>query len=411
MLYLTLTGRNDWDSALDGTSNESFFYPSVGVSGVISQMVELPKFVNYLKVRASWASVGSAISPNITSPWRYEYVPATGTYRTVTYRFPKTFYPERTDSWEAGLTARFLNNALTLDLTLYQSNTRKQTFLRDVTAGGYDKEYIQLGNVRNRGIELSLGYNHRFGDLDWNSSFTFSSNQNKIVKLFDDDSEVSKKGGLSGAEIILKKGGTMGDIYMTTDFLRDNEGNIATDNTGSVLQRNLDNPQYRGSVLPKANIGFSNEFAWKGFNFGFLITARFGGIVLSQTQAILDAWGVSKASADARNNGGINLNGGKISAENYYRIVGGDNPIWSEYIYSATNARLQEAHLGYTLPKKWLKGMELSLGLTANNLFFIYNKAPFDPEAVASTGTYYQGFDYFMQPSLRSLGFNVKLKF
>lgn len=411
ILYLTLTGRNDWDSALDGTSNESFFYPSVGMSAVISQMTEMPKFINYLKVRASWASVGSAISPNITSPWRYEYVPATGTYSTVTYLFPKTFYPERTDSWEAGLTARFFNNALTLDLTLYQSNTHKQTLVRNISVGGYDREYIQLGNIRNRGIELSLGYNHRFGDLDWNSSFTFSSNQNKIIKLFDDDTEVAKKGGLSGAEIILKKGGTMGDIYMSTDFRRDSEGNIATDNTGGIMQENLSNAVYRGSVLPKANIGFSNEFAWKGFNFGFLITARFGGIVLSQTQAILDSWGVSKRTADARNNGGIEINGGKISAENYYRIVGGDNPIWSEYIYSATNARLQEAHIGYTIPKKWIKGMELSLGLTANNLFFIYNKAPFDPESVASTGTYYQGFDYFMQPSLRSLGFNVKVKF
>ena len=411
ILYLTLTGRNDWDSALDGTSNESFFYPSVGMSAVISQMTEMPKFINYLKVRASWASVGSAISPNITSPWRYEYVPATGTYSTVTYLFPKTFYPERTDSWEAGLTARFFNNALTLDLTLYQSNTHKQTLVRNISVGGYDREYIQLGNIRNRGIELSLGYNHRFGNLDWNSSFTFSSNQNKIIKLFDDDTEVAKKGGLSGAEIILKKGGTMGDIYMSTDFRRDSEGNIATDNTGGIMQENLSNAVYRGSVLPKANIGFSNEFAWKGFNFGFLITARFGGIVLSQTQAILDSWGVSKRTADARNNGGIEINGGKISAENYYRIVGGDNPIWSEYIYSATNARLQEAHIGYTIPKKWIKGMELSLGLTANNLFFIYNKAPFDPESVASTGTYYQGFDYFMQPSLRSLGFNVKVKF
>ena len=411
MLYLTLTGRNDWDSALDGTNNESFFYPSVGMSGVISQMAKLPQFVKYLKGRASWASVGSAISPNITSRWRYEYDPTTGTYRTVTYRFPKTFYPERTDSWEAGVTARFFNNALTLDLTLYHSNTRKQTFLRKISVGGYDNEYIQLGNVRNRGIELSLGYNHRFGDLNWNSSFTFSSNQNKIIKLFDDDTEVARKGGLSGAEIILKKGGTMGDVYMSTDFRRDNEGNIATDNTGSVMQQNLSNPKYLGSVLPKANLGFSNEFSWKGFSLGFLVTARLGGIVLSQTQAILDSWGVSKASAYARNNGGINLNGGKISAESYYRIVGGDNPIWSEYTYSATNARLQEAHLGYTLPKKLLKGMELSLGLTANNLFFIYNKAPFDPESVASTGTYYQGFDYFMQPSLRSLGFNAKLKF
>ena len=254
ILYLTLTGRNDWDSALDGTSNESFFYPSVGMSAVISQMTEMPKFINYLKVRASWASVGSAISPNITSPWRYEYVPATGTYSTVTYLFPKTFYPERTDSWEAGLTARFFNNALTLDLTLYQSNTHKQTLVRNISVGGYDREYIQLGNIRNRGIELSLGYNHRFGNLDWNSSFTFSSNQNKIIKLFDDDTEVAKKGGLSGAEIILKKGGTMGDIYMSTDFRRDSEGNIATDNTGGIMQENLSNAVYRGSVLPNPSL-------------------------------------------------------------------------------------------------------------------------------------------------------------
>ena len=412
MLYLTLTGRNDWDSALDGTSNESFFYPSVGASAVVSSMVQLPRFINYLKVRGSWASVGSAISPNITSPWRYTYNPASGTYSTVTYKFPTTFYPERTNSWEAGISARFLNNALTFDVTVYQSNTRKQTFLRSIPpTDGFTQEYIQTGNVRNRGIELAIGYNRNFGDLSWNTSFTYSANRNKIIKLLDDENEVLKQGGLSGAEIILKKGGTMGDVYMTTDFARDAEGNIAVDDKKGVLQTNLNNPLYRGSVLPKANIGFSNEFAWKGFNFGFLITARFGGIVLSQTQAILDSYGVSKASAVARDNGGIAVNGGRVNAESYYSVVGGDNPIWSEYIYSATNARLQEAHIGYTFPKKFLKGAELSLGLTANNLFFIYNKAPFDPEAVASTGTYYQGFDYFMQPSLRTIGFNVKVKF
>lgn len=412
MLYLTLTGRNDWDSALDGTSNESFFYPSVGASAVVSSMVQLPRFINYLKVRGSWASVGSAISPNITSPWRYTYNPASGTYSTVTYKFPTTFYPERTNSWEAGISARFLNNALTFDVTVYQSNTLKQTFLRSIPpTDGFTQEYIQTGNVRNRGIELAIGYNRNFGDLSWNTSFTYSANRNKIIKLLDDENEVLKQGGLNGAEIILKKGGTMGDVYMTTDFARDAEGNIAVDDKKGVLQTNLNNPLYRGSVLPKANIGFSNEFAWKGFNFGFLITARFGGIVLSQTQAILDSYGVSKASAVARDNGGIAVNGGRVNAESYYSVVGGDNPIWSEYIYSATNARLQEAHIGYTFPKKFLKGAELSLGLTANNLFFIYNKAPFDPEAVASTGTYYQGFDYFMQPSLRTIGFNVKVKF
>ena len=414
MLYLTLTGRNDWDSALAGTTHESFFYPSVGMSAVISQMAKMPEWINYLKVRGSWASVGSAISPNISSGARYEYNPASGTYKTVTYKFPKTFYPERTNSWEAGLTARFFNNALTLDVTLYQSNTKKQTFLRSITAGeGYDREYIQTGNVRNQGIELSLGYNKTWGDFTWNPTFTFSANRNKIITLFDDVAESDnylKQGGLNGCDIILKEGGTMGDVYMSTDFARDAEGNILIDN-GKVKQVNLDNPQYRGSVLPKANLGFSNEFSWKGLNLGFLITARLGGICMSQTQAILDNYGVSKASAVARDNGGIPVNTGKISAENYYSVVGGDNPIWSEYIYSATNVRLQEAHISYTLPRSIVGKMGVTLGLTASNLFMIYNKAPFDPESTASTGTYYQGFDYFMQPSLRSLGFSVKVNF
>ncbi len=411
MLFMTVTGRNDWDSALDNTDNVSFFYPSVGMSAVISQMATLPSWVSYMKVRGSWASVGSAISPNITTPWRYYYNPKSGTYSTVTYKFPSNFRPERTNSWEAGLTTRFLNNALTLDVTLYQSNTKNQTMLRPITAAeGYTAEYVQTGNVRNRGIELSLGYNRTWGDFAWSSSFTYSANRNKIVELLDDESEVIDKGGLNGASIILKKGGTMGDVYMKSDFKRDAEGNIAIKD-GNVSQVNLTNSSYRGSVLPKGNIGFSNDFSWKGFNFGFVVTARFGGIVMSQTQALLDAYGVSKASADARDKGGIAVNNGLVSAEKYYSVVGGDNPIWSEYVYSATNARIQEAHLGYTFPRRMLGGMELSLGLTANNLLMLYNKAPFDPESTASTGTYFQGFDYFMQPSLRTLGFNVKLKF
>lgn len=412
MLYLTLTGRNDWDSALHGTAQTSFFYPSVGVSAVISEMAKMPQMINYLKVRASWASVGSAIEPNLASAWRYEYNPALGTYKTVTYKFPKKFYPERTDSWEAGVTARLFGNALSVDLTVYQSNTRKQTLLRDVTSGaaGFNKEYIQTGNIRNRGLELSVGYTKSWADFTWSSSLAYSMNRNKIVELLENPNEVVRQAGLSGCGVVLKKGGGMGDIYTYTDFKRDAEGNIALDSNGNVMQTNLSNPQYRGSVLPKGNLGFSNDFSWKGVNLGFVLTARLGGICMSQTQAILDEYGVSAVSAEARNNGGIAVNTGKISAEGYYAVVGGDNPIWSEYIYSATNVRLQEAHISYTLPRKWLKSKELTLGVTANNLFMIYRKAPFDPESTASTGTYYQGFDYFMQPSLRTLGFNIKLK-
>lgn len=237
------------------------------------------------------------------------------------------------------------------------------------------------------------------------------NNRNKIIDLLADPEVTISTTGLNGVGVILKKGGTMGDVYSYTDFARDREGNIALDASGNVIRKTLSNPKYLGSVLPKGNIGFSNEFSWKGINLGFLLTARLGGIVMSQTQAIMDYYGVSKTSAAARENGGIPVNTGLVPAEKYYAVVGGDNPIWSEYTYSATNVRLQEAHISYDVPKKWLAGLDLSLSLTANNLWMIYCKAPFDPESTASTGTFYQALDYFMQPSLRSLGFNVKLKF
>lgn len=410
MVYLTLTGRTDWDSSLAYTTGNPFFYPSVGLSGIVSEMVKLPKWINYMKVRGSWAKVGSPIPAQLSSPYRFSYDAGSQSYATVTYKFPTDFKPELTYSWEAGVTAKFFKNRVNLDLTLYQSNTTNQTFTRALTTEpGFSSEYIQAGNVRNRGIELTLGVNNKIGQVDWTTTFTYSANENKIVEL-GMDSPLGK-GGLDGANVYLKEGGTMGDVYINRAVKRDREGNPILDAQGNLLLTQLATPVYRGSVLPKANLGLVNDFEWKGLNVGFMLSARIGGIVVSQTQAILDSYGVSKASADLRNQDGIAVNKGRISAETYYNVVGGDKPLFSEYIYDGTNVRLQEAHIAYTLPKTVLGKARLTLGLTARNLWMIYNKAPFDPEVTASTGTYYQGFDYFMQPSMRSLGFNVKLQF
>lgn len=414
MLYLTLTGRSDWDSSLAYTSSNPFFYPSVGLSGIISEMTKLPSWVNFLKVRGSWAKVGSPIPEQLSSPYRYVYDPATQSYETITYKFPDVFKPEMTTSWEAGLTARLFDNKLSIDATLYQSNTHNQTFSVPYTAEpGYSSRYIQAGDVRNRGIELSVGYRQKIlKNLEWNTMVTFSANENRIIEMIPGSDNPISKGGLNGANIYLKTGGTMGDIYIDKVIKRDNEGNPILDPLGNIMVTSLSTPIYQGSVLPDANLGWRNDFSWGDFNFGFLVTARLGGIVLSQTQAILDSYGVSKASADARDNGGIAFNRGKIDAKTYYTGIGGDSPLWSEYIYDATNVRLQEAFISYTLPRRWFKDkVGVSLGLTARNLLMIYNKAPFDPEVTASTGTYYQGFDYFMQPSLRNFGFNIKVQF
>lgn len=412
--YLTLTGRNDWDSSLAGTKHLSFFYPSVGFSTVLDEALELPSWISFLKVRGSWASVGSAIPRNLSSPYRYTYNPATQSYISESYLMPDEFYPERTYSWEAGITGRFFDGVLNIDATLYKSNTVKQTFLRPISAsGGYSSQYIQMGDVQNKGIELSVGLDKTFGrHFNWQSFVTYSANINKIKKLLEDPEERIYKGGFNQIEIILQEGGSMGDLYTSVDLERDHEGNIYIDENDMVVKKTLSDPKFVGSVLPKGNLAWRNDFRYRDISLGFMISARLGGINVSTTQAIMDQYGVSERTAIDRDNGGIDVNLGKIDTQKYYQVVGGANAVWSEYIYDATNVRLQEVYIGYDLPSKWFDNKaNVNLMLTGRNLLMLYNKSPFDPEITASTGTYYQGFDYFMQPSLRSFGFAVKVSF
>ena len=139
------------------------------------------------------------------------------------------------------------------------------------------------------------------------------------------------------------------------------------------------------------------------------MTARLGGVCVSQTQAFMDSYGVSRKTARLRDAGGVNVGGRLVPVEKYYTVVGGETPIWDEYIYKATNARVKELYLSYTTDRL-LRGAKVTLGVTARNLWMLYCKAPFDPESTPSTDIYYQGFDYFMQPSQRSLGFYVNVK-
>ena len=169
-----------------------------------------------------------------------------------------------------------------------------------------------------------------------------------------------------------------------------------------------------GQLAPRYNMGWSNNIAYEGFNLGFVFSARIGGLAYSATQGILDYYGASQATADARNAGGIPVNYGKVSAQKYYQTIStAEGGYGAYYLYSATNVRLQELSLSYTFPKQWFKHkLNLSVGVVARNLWMIYCKAPFDPELSAATSSnYYQGVDYFMQPSTRNIGFNVKIQF
>ena len=424
-LYLTVTGRNDWDSRLAYTSKESYFYPSVGLSAVISEMVKLPEVISYLKVRASWAEVASAPNRYLTL-LQYSYNDQTDIYEYPSTHYDTNLKPENTKSWELGLNAKFLKNRINMDFTWYKSNTFNQTFYVEASASsGYKQNIVQTGNIQNQGIEFALGYSDTY-NKDWrfSTNFTYTLNQNKIKRLangaLNPDTgepivmEYLSKGVLgagSGPTIRLTEGGTMGDIYTNQRLRQSPNGYIWVDpQTNEVA---LETTEYKklGSVLPKYHLGWTGSIGWKDINLSFAFTGRFGGLVVSDTQAYMDRYGVSQASAQARDAGGVKVNDGMVSARNYYEQI--SNAISTYYVYSATNIRLSELSLSYKLPKKWFNNKaDMTLGLTGKNLWMIYCKAPFDPENTASTSnTFYQGVDYFMQPNTRNLGFNVKLSF
>ena len=421
MIYLTLTGRNDWNSRLVNSSEESFFYPSVGLSGVISEMTKLPSFISYLKVRGSYTEVGSPVSRSGMTPGTIT-TPIVGGSLKSTDIYPFTDYKaERTKSYEFGLTARFWKK-LSFDFTWYKSNTYNQTFIGELPeSSGYKAVYLQAGNVENRGVEMALGYSDNFGGLQWNSSLVYSKNINEIKEMVKDYHhplspkpinipEVSKDNG----RVLLKVGGSINDIYARKVLAKDNQGFVNVSPSGGMSLEAVE-PIYLGKTTPDFTMGWNNNFTYKNFGLSFLINARFGGVVTSSTQALLDRFGVSKASADARDAGGVMIpNQGLYDAKKYYTLVAtGENDLAGYYTYSATNVRLQELTLSYKFNSKLFNNVikDLTLSFVATNPWMIYCKAPFDPELTASTGTYGQGNDYFMQPSLKSYGFSVKFKF
>ena len=421
MLYLTVTGRNDWASQLAGSPQKSFFYPSVGLSWIPSATFDLPDAFTYLKLRASFSSVGIPFPRFLTTP-TYAYDETTQQWLPTTFREIGQLYPERTKTWEVGLDARLWND-LRLSASWYLADTSNQTFQPTVsTSSGYSSMYVQTGCVRNTGVEASLGYGHTWRDFSWDTNVTFTWNRNEILDLMDgmcdpmtgeplkDRLEIK---GLGKAKYILKKGGTMGDLYTTSNLKYDENGYIQVDRNGNFVTTDVGEEIYLGSVLPDYNLAWRNDFSWKGAHLGILFTGRIGGICYSATQANMDLFGVSETSAAARDAGGVLINGREmVDPQRWYAAIASQSGLPHYYTYSATNFRLQELSVGYTLPRRWFRDVcSIDISFVGRNLWMIYCKAPFDPEAIASTGNNYQGIDYFMVPSLRSLGFSLRVTF
>jgi len=423
MAYLDVTARNDWASTLAESGGSSFFYPSVGLSGVITDIFKIKSdYLSFLKIRTSYSEVGNEPNVFLTNP---TYGLAGGFPVTQTRMPNPELKPELTKSWEIGLNAAFFKNSLRLDATVYSSRTYNQFFEPTLSsASGFASVIVNAGRVDNKGLEISARYTHKFGDVSWSTYGTYTLNRNKIIELLPGWTNpvtgeiVSLKeldmSGTGSYKMVLKEGGSMGDIYVNT-LKVDEHGAIYVDPGSQTVVAEPNKFIYAGNNNPKYNFGWGNSLKWKGVNLNFLINGRVGGIVVSNTQAIMDAFGISQASADARDNGGAIVNGRPIPAKEYYSVVGAgaSGGIASMYCYSATNIRLGELSLGYDLPvKRWVKFVKsANVSFVGRNLILFYSKAPFDAELTSNTQTYFQGIDYFMMPSLRSMGFSVKLNF
>ena len=423
MLYLDVTGRNDWSSVPAFTNHESFFYPSVGLSDILTKTFSMPDWITYSKIRVSYSEVGNSIQSYIsTEPVQF---PVSNNILTLNPNKPfAELKPERTKSYEGGMEWRFFNDHLSFDITYYHTNTYNQLFQVSVpTSSGYSFRYINAGNVQNTGFEGSLGYNGNITEgLKWTSTVTFSKNNNKIIALYTDNSSgvpvVHERFQLPSSfdsySLEARVGQSYGEIY-ARDFRRDASGKILVNVNGQPEVQETDPTQYKdvGNSNPKFLLCWNNTFKFKNIDFSFLIDGRFGGSVVDMTQAYIDYYGDSQASAAARNNGGVTVEGQHFTAQNYYTGIGSRQGALAQYAYSATNVRLREAALGYTIPGSVFnnKISNVRVAVTARNLFFFYLKAPYDPDSTLSTDNGLQGIDLFGQPSVRSVGFNISARF
>ena len=423
-LFLDVSARNDWSSTLAYTTKESrgFFYPSVGLSWLVNRVLKLPEQVTSGKVRATWSKVGNDIPLYITNP--VAHVLAGGGIQASDAAPFEEMKPEMSLSMEVGTEWKFFGSRLHVDFTYYQTHTKNQFFKLPAKDGDeYAYRYVNAGNIQNTGVELMIeGTPVEIKHFSWKTGINYAFNKNKVVRLHAELPvfQYGPYGFSSSYAMKLKKGGSFGDIYGKA-FKRDADGKILYETDGEhqglPMIEGDGNTVKVGNANPDFTLGWTNTFSWKGLVLSLLVDGRYGGKVLSQTQADMDMYGVTKVTGDARDKGFVMLEGEKITnVKGFYKsIVGGRAGVTEYYMYDATNFRLRELALGYTFPKRWMEATkffrDVQLAFTARNLFFIYKKAPFDPDLILSTGNDNQAIEVYGMPTTRSMGFSLRVMF
>jgi TonB-linked SusC/RagA family outer membrane protein len=424
MVYLDVSARNDWASTLALTGNQSYLYPAFGLSAIISQMVELPEVISYLKVRASHSETGNEVPFNVVNP--YNSIGGAGGPAGIGGINRNTQVPftnlkaEIIKSDEVGAEVRFLKGRLGLDVTYYNAvSTNQFLSLAAPSGSGYSSYFVNAGKIVNKGFEVTIDAEPiRTNDFKWKTAINLSQNTNEIVELIASNPNYQVGGNDEGFESIIKSGGSFNDLYIFK-FNRNAGGQIILSAAG--VPTKAAKSEKVGNVNPDLIAGWNNNLTYKDFFASILINGKFGGVAFSKTEAFLDSYGVSQRTADARAGATIPINAisstgtavTSIDPALYYSAIGDRNGIMEPYVFSRTNIRLGQLALGYTLKIKnaSLPIKDASFSLVGRNLFFFFKEAPFDPEQSMSTGNGMQSNDVFSMPSTRSVGFNIKLTF
>ena len=419
-LIISLTGRNDWSSALP-KSNHSYFFGSAGLTAIISDMVQLPDIISLFKLRGSIAQTGIDPGPYQTKEY-YSISPGGGIAKSQTNPVD-TLKPEITTSQEYGVDLGLLKNRIGIEFTYYKTNSKNQLVnVRTPPASGYSSKFINAGNVQNTGIEITLNITPVMtSDFAWTINVNYAKNKNKVISIAPNSPEFNLRGDFINLTKIVE-GKPFGEMY-SRGFERDSA-------TGQILVRDDGTPivtgaqsVYLGNSRPDWIGGLGNRFTYKEFTLSFLISARMGGRITSFTDANIDGDGMSARTLAGRDGfivDGIKADGSKnttsITAEKYWTALGGRNtPAGELFTYDASNIRLREIVFTYAIPQKTIARSPIkgaSVSLTGRNLFFFKNSAKgFDPELVVSTDSGSIGTESFCLPYTRSLGINLNLNF
>lgn len=440
-LFLDGTFRNDWTSTL-AKENRSFFYPSVSVSYVFSDMFnkmdkQLPSWFTFGKIRASYAQVGNDMDPyqlyNLYSTSTDSHAGTTASSGSTKY--DASVKNELIKSWEVGAELRFFNNRLGFDFAWYKSNATNQLMNLPMNSlSGYSYKKINAGDIQNKGVELMVNATPvQTKDFSWNINYNISHNENTIIDLYGDVATY-ELGGYDNIKVYATKGGKYGEIW-GTKFLR------VTDESspyyGQLLLTSDGMPQGTtekekiGDQQASCNMGLTNSFTYKNWNLSFLIDARLGGQIFSGTlQSMQSAGTAAMTVKDGKRdnmvlegvyidgNGNYKVNDKEITTQQYWQRItsaSGNNGIGEANIYSANNIRLRNISLGYTVPTKYLEKtilQSVKASFTVTNVWMIHSRMHgLDPESVYATSTNATGYEYAGLPTTRSYVFNVSIGF